>query len=180
MDSLPIIETERLILSSLSDEDIQDCVEYANNLNAQQYTLALPYPYTEKDAKFFIDLCKEQFEKGNSIPLGIRIKTTKKLIGSIELRFKNFDKAEIGYMLNEVYWCNGYATEALKALISFGFRNLQLNKIYAFHLLGNDASAIVMQKNNMQYEATLKQHVKKNDIYFDIVLYSILKDDFIS
>ncbi len=177
MKSFPVIETERLLLSSLTYEDIADCVEYANNEKAQQYTLAIPFPYTEEDAKNFVDLCKEEFNKGNSITLGIRIKETRKLIGSIELRLKKFDKAEVGYMINEAYWNKGYTSEALKAMLSFGFRELHLNKIYAFHLLGNDASAAVMKKSNMQYEATLQQHVKKNDAYYDIALYSIFKNN---
>jgi len=91
---------------------------------------------------------------------------------------KMFNNAEAGYWIGVQYWGNGYCTEALKAIINYGFGTLQLNKIHAHHITTNPASGRVMLKCGMSIEGSLKKHILKNNVYEDIVLYGILRDEF--
>jgi [ribosomal protein S5]-alanine N-acetyltransferase len=74
-------------------------------------------------------------------------------------------------------WGCGYATEAVRALVSYGFTELRLNRIQGRHLIRNPASGRVMQKIGMSYEGTFRQSIRKWDLYEDLAMYSILVDE---
>jgi RimJ/RimL family protein N-acetyltransferase len=58
-------------------------------------------------------------------------------------------------------------------VLTFGFRQLELNKIYATHFLNNPASGKVMEKNGMVKEGELKEHIRKNGEYLSLVQYRL-------
>ena len=62
-----IIESKRLILRNWKDSDIQDLVEGLNNINVSKWMVSVPFPYTEKDAKNFIEYAKQQDDSSNCI-----------------------------------------------------------------------------------------------------------------
>ena len=64
-------------------------------------------------------------------------------------------------------------------MLHFGFTTLKLNRIYAYHLPRNPASGRVMQKMGMTYEGLLRQAAKKGDSFEDLILYAILREDFL-
>ena len=68
-------------------------------------------------------------------------------------------------------------SEATKPVLNFGFENLSLNKIYAYHMVRNSASSRVLQKNGFQPEGLLRQRVRKWGIFEDVILLSILRQD---
>lgn len=95
-------------------------------------------------------------------------KDTGELIGSISLMInKIHKKAELGY-----------CTEASQAIIEFGFKNFDLNRIFALSFEGNAGSWRVMEKAGMEYEGTRRQDVVKNGVSVDLKSYSIIRDDF--
>jgi ribosomal-protein-alanine N-acetyltransferase len=61
-------------------------------------------------------------------------------------------------------------------MLRFGFDELELNRIYATYLARNPASGRVMQKAGMQYEGTLRQAVRKWDVFEDLAYYGILAE----
>jgi ribosomal-protein-alanine N-acetyltransferase len=68
-------------------------------------------------------------------------------------------------------------TEAVSAIIDYGFNNLNLNRIQAMHFSGNDASGRVLIKAGMTYEGTLRQYVGTGNINYDCLMYSMLRSD---
>ena len=119
MNSFPKIETERLILNELQFKDIPVIVKYASNKNISNFTLNLPYPYSEKDAIYWINLANEGFKKRTHLIFGIRLRTTYKFIGGIGITIEQkFKRAEIGYWIAQKHWGKGYATEATKSIIN--------------------------------------------------------------
>lgn len=78
-----IIESKRLILRNWKDEDIEDLVEGLNNINVAKWMAGVPFPYTKKDAKSFIEIAKNQDEKVK-ISLAIVLKENNKVIGGTE------------------------------------------------------------------------------------------------
>jgi len=112
------------------------------------------------------------------INLAIVIRESGEIAGTIGLMMKpEHDKAEIGYWIGVPYWNCGYATEAAKAVIDYGFTEWNLNRIDAGHFDRNPSSGRVMQKLGMQYEGKLRQSIKKWDEYLDVEYYAILRSD---
>lgn len=175
MEKFPIIETERLILSQLEEKDIPFITEYLQHRIYSDLTSNIPYPYTENDAIFWLKMSKEAFENEIGYTFGIRNKE-EELIGAIGLHDRDDDKAELGYWIGIPYWNKGYVTEAGRAIVDFGFKELGLNKIYATHFFHNPASGKIMEKIGMEKEAVLKQHAKKDEEYFDLAMYSIFRN----
>lgn len=175
MKKFPVIETERLILSELKQEDIPYVVEYLQEKVFSELTSNIPYPYSGEDAKYWLNISREAFETNKGYTFAIRNKENK-IMGAIGIHGRGDDKAEIGYWLAVPFWNQGYVTEAAKAVIDFGFKELGYNKIFATHFLHNPSSGKVMEKAGMEKEAILKQHLKKDGEYFDIALYSIFKN----
>jgi ribosomal-protein-alanine N-acetyltransferase len=87
-------------------------------------------------------------------------------------------RAEIGYALSRRYWGEGYMSEAVNAVIEFGFREMLLNRIMARCEVNNIASARVMEKVGMQLEGILRQHLFVKGRYWDLKIYSILREEF--
>jgi len=176
MNEFPRLETERLILDKITEEDIPQIVIYLQDKIFSDYTSNIPYPYRKEDAEFWLKLSAEAFQNRKGFTFAIRDKTGK-FLGAIGLHDEGSDKAELGYWIGIPNWNNGYVTEAAKAIIDYGFRELNFNKIYATYFPHNPASGKVMDKIGMKKEALLKQHLKKNGKYYDIPMYSIFKEN---
>lgn len=111
---------------------------------------------------------------------GIILKSTNKLIGSVGLICdpkRENDKARmIGYSLSADYWRNGYMSEAVYAVIKYGFRDLKLDLISAYCYPHNFRSKKVLTKFGFQYEGTLCKCEKLyNDKVYDNECYVLLK-----
>ena len=176
---IPTLNTERLILRRLSLSDQNDIFEYASIPEVSTY---LPWkPHTKIENTFdFLKLVEQEFEDLKFIVFGIELKKEKKLIGTIALR--NWDKPDhcidIGYAISKKYWNKGLTTEAVKAIIKFGFEKLNANRIEAHCDKDNVASYCVMEKAGMKYEGTLRQKVLIKNKFTSMKFYSVLKEEF--
>ena len=86
--------------------------------------------------------------------------------------------AEVGYSLSRAHWNHGYMSEALNAIVEFGFTKLGLNRIEAQHESDNPASGHVMANAGMKFEGTLRQRIYNKGRYADVDLYAIVRSDF--
>ena len=85
------------------------------------------------------------------------------------------EMAEIGYWIGKPHWGKGYCTEAVTALVQYGFDSLGFERIFATHFRKNPASGRVMQKAGMKFEGRLRHHVKKWGEFYDLEVYSLLR-----
>ena len=178
-DVFPEMETDRLISTEIKTEYIPKIVEYASNKNISAYTLNIPFPYNEKDAIYWINMAITGFKERTNFIFAIRLKAENKFIGGIGLALeKKFSRAEIGYWIAEPFWNNGFASEATNVIISFGFNELGLNKITSSHFEVNPASGKVMIKCGLRQEGILKEHVCKNDVFHNLLVYGLTKTEF--
>jgi RimJ/RimL family protein N-acetyltransferase len=108
--------------------------------------------------------------------LAITLAQGGQLIGNCGIRMKTPDarEADIGYELDPGYWGRGYATEAASRLLAFGFRDLELHRIWAWCIAENVASAHVLEKIGMQQEGRLREKEWMRDRWWDTLLYAIL------
>lgn len=176
------IESKRLILRNWKDEDVNDLVQGLNNIEVAKWMAGVPYPYTEKDAKNFIEQAKKQDEK-IKISLAIVLKENNKVIGGTEIR--NINKkdgtAGGGIWLNEKYQKNGYGTEAFSAKIKFCFEELGLRRIENGYFKGNDKSHNMQLKLGYKDEGIRRKGflcLATNE-YVDECITGLLKDEFI-
>ena len=174
----PALETKRLILRPFNLQDAPVVHALVSAREIADTTLAIPHPYEPGMAEAWIGSHQKGYDEGNSVHFAITVRESSQLVGSIGLQIQPVHSyAEMGYWVGVPYWGNGYCTEAVGAVLKYGFEERQLNRIYAVHFKRNPASGRVMQKNGMVYEGCLHQHVRKWDGYEDLMQYGILQTE---
>ena len=128
---MTVIESERLILRSWKDEDIDALWEGLNNIRVSKWLAGVPFPYTRKDAEDFISYAKQCDAGTKDRMLAIVLKENGKVIGgtSIEGISQKDGTAGGGIWLNEKYQHNGYGTEAFSARTAYAFDVLGLRRM---------------------------------------------------
>lgn len=174
------IKTSQLLLNLPTEKDLVDFLAQINSTDEYSKNLFnIPYPFPKENALKWLQNSAQGIESGETIRFAIREKEVGKLIGTIGLHLnKEHQKAELGYWLGKNFWRKGYLTEALKAVLEFGFKELNLNKIYATHFLFNPNSGKVMLKAGMKFEGLQKQEYLQHGEFLDVNRYSLLKQDF--
>jgi [ribosomal protein S5]-alanine N-acetyltransferase len=175
----PILVTERLALRELRDGDAPAIASGAGDRRVAKYLLQVPSPYPVSLAKRWVIARRDWWDLGRGVTLAItRRDEPDKLLGTVSLRrYARDRRAELGYWLAVPVWGQGIATEAVRALVDFGFRELVLARIYAQVIAGNRASTRVLEKLGMVEEGTHRQHVRKGHRLHDIVLYGLLRSE---
>ena len=175
----PILETTRLLLRPFAATDAPDVQRLAGAPEVADTTLNLPHPYAVSDAEQWIASQPARFAAGSNVAYALTRRTDGVLLGAISLMniSERHRRAELGYWLGVPFWNQGYMTEAAAALIDYGFDQLSLHKIIAIHFARNPASGRVMQKIGMRQEGVQRQHVCKNGVFEDEVLYGVLAEE---
>ena len=176
------IESDRLILRSYEDSDIDDIVEGLNNIEVSKWLGNVPYPYTEADAKNFIERAKRNDETVK-ISLAIMLKENNKVIGGTEIR--NINKkdgtAGGGIWLNAKYHGKGYGTEAFYTKIKYCFEELNLRRMENGYFEGNKQSKRMQEKLGFKQEGIRrkKYYCLATSEYKDECITGLLKEEFI-
>ena len=169
------IETKRLILRKFKINDAADILEYAGDPQTVEYLVWDGLSSLEEAVNAIYDY----YWSGNGI-WALELKDGGKMIGTIDLRLNHeHDKASFGYVLNRNFWGCGYMTEALSAVISLCFKQLEVNRMEAHHYVKNPGSGRVMEKAGMKKEGYFVKSRKIKGIFHDCVHYGITKDDYI-
>lgn len=178
--NIPTINTDRLILRKITIDDVDDMNEYSKNQSVTKYLTWSPHP--DKAHTFeYINYLQMRYRTGDFYDWAIVWRDTGKMIGTCGFTRFDYpnDSAEIGYVLNPEYHGLGIVTEAVKAVIEFGFSNLALNRIEGRYIAENLASRRVMEKNGMIYEGIRREGMLIKGRYRDIGVCSILKSEFV-
>jgi ribosomal-protein-alanine N-acetyltransferase len=175
----PCLRTVRLLLRAFSLADVPQLVALAGNYEVAKNTLNIPHPYSEEDARRWVQFTQENYQQQTGYAFAMELLSNGEFIGGIGLNIeRRFDRAEAGYWLGQPYWGQGLASEALAAVLHFGFDELELNKIYATHIAENPASGRVMLKNGMVKEGELAQHTKRDGRYYDLWQYRLTRSEY--
>jgi ribosomal-protein-alanine N-acetyltransferase len=180
IETIKKIETKRLVLREINESDVEGIYKVFSDPEVAKYDWFRPI-VSKDDAIKFIKRYKEEFQAGEEITWGIELKDTKELIGICCLG--DFDdgsrRAEIGYDIVQDKWNNGYATEAVEAIVKFGLREIDLNRIEAFITPGNDASVRVLEKLNFIKEGVVRERDLIKGKLEDGIIMSILQKDIV-
>lgn len=174
MSRKPTLETPRLRLRPYTEEDISEFLPLIGSREVAATTLRIAHPYTEQDARAFLELSKDP----DKLWLAITLRNDDRQIGGIGLRVdQQHQHAELGYWIGVPYWGKGYATEAGREMLRYGFENLKLHRIFASHFKHNPASGNVLKKLGMRYEGCQRGHLLKWNQFVDSELYGILRHE---
>lgn len=171
----PVIETERLILRRITNDDVNEIFELRSNPETMQY-IPRPLVKTTEDALDHIAMIEEKIISNIGINWGITLKGNSKVLGIIgyyRMQPENY-RAEIGYMLLPDFHGKGIISEAVNRLIAYGFNDLKLHSIEAVIDPENFASEKVLQKCGFVKEAHLKEAEFYEGKFLDKVIYSLL------
>lgn len=179
MNNLPELNTDRLILRPPAPKDAPAFKKLAEAVEIAENTF-VPHPYTSEMAKEYIRFTKENWQTGEGANFVIVRQNDNQVLGSIS--YKDIDhkhhRAEFGYWIGKPFWNNGYATEAIKAIIQYGFEKLDLHRIYATPFGENKASQRVLEKAGMMKEGVMKDHIYHRGEYKDFWVYGLTEEQF--
>ena len=154
--------------------DLENLVALANNKNIAQYMAdVFPHPYTTEKGKTFID-----FATSNPNSKIFAIIINEKPVGSIGLHIQTDilkKNAEIGYWLGEEYWGKGIIKHAINQMVDYGFKNLDIVRIFARIYGTNIPSQKVIEKANFVLEGKFEKTIYKNNEFLDELIYAIRK-----
>jgi RimJ/RimL family protein N-acetyltransferase len=171
--------TSRLILRPLTHADAPLIQDVASVREIADTMISIPHPYPDGEAEQYIQRQIAEFEAGHSVSFVIERKFKKEFCGIIEVRDigREHSQAELSFWLAVGVWGQGYMSEALKPLLRFGFEDLGLNRLYAYHMVKNPGSGKVLEKNGFVQEGILRQRVRKWGVFEDVKLWAILRKD---
>ncbi|MGD9275646.1 MAG: GNAT family protein [Candidatus Pacearchaeota archaeon] len=175
------LTTKRLILRDIKNSDEKNLIKNINNLKVSKNLFVVPYPYTKKDAKWWINHCNGKKKNKESYNFVIELKSEKKLIGGIGL--DKLDKfqgtTELGYWLGEKYWKQKIMTEAVKEILDFAFDKLKLRRVDVHAYTENKASNALIKKMGFTFEGRGRKamRAKSTGKIHDANIYGLLKSE---
>ena len=169
------IETPRLLLRPFEEGDYDDLYEFLSQRKDDQFEA---YPdITYENGREHLG-----YRVGSGDFYAMELKKTGKVIGNIYYGKRDFDAREVGYIVNKNYQRKGYALEALKAVLEWGFAE-GLHRAYAECDPRNECSWKLLEKIGFRKEALLRQNVwfrkdgEGNPIWQDTCVYAMLPQD---
>src|SRR6266404_953891 len=144
---VPVIETERLVLRAPRFEDANMIATLVNDRRIAENTLRIPHPYGLADAQSFITGANAS--DGETVFLITRRDAT--VLGACGVARFGEEPPEIGYWLGVPFWGQGYATEAVRAVIDHAFGDLGYDAVAGGARVSNPASRRVLEKCGFQW-----------------------------
>jgi ribosomal-protein-alanine N-acetyltransferase len=173
----PTLQTERLLLQQIEQDDIQNIYNGLSNPDVIRYygisfdTLKA----TEEQMIWFKNL--EETKTGIWWKISSRYNKIFYGAGGFNGLSNEHKKAEIGFWLLPEFWGNGYMQEAFSLICSYGFDHLKLNRIEGFVDSENQNCKRAIEKMNFKLEGTMRECEFKNGKYLNVDIYSKLKGD---
>lgn len=150
MSKEPVIETDRLILRSITLNDAKDCFGWASDKRVNQF---MPNPIMT-DIRQTIQWIQSTLTDETEWHWAFVLKETNQVIGSGSIgphaQMKGY--WNIGYNLHYDYWHKGYCTEAMKAIMDFAHKKLGIKKFCADHAVDNPRSGKVLEKCGLKFD----------------------------
>ena len=177
----PQLETRRLILRRMKKTDYRDMYDYASREDVTRYLTWYPHPnlmYTLR----YLSYIATRYRAGEFYDWAVIWKENRKMIGTCGFTAFHYEhnSAEIGYVLHPDYWGKGVAAEAVRAILEVGFLTLNLHRMEARFMEGNDRSRRVMEKVGMTFEGMQRDAMYIKENYITVGTCALLADDYIA
>jgi [ribosomal protein S5]-alanine N-acetyltransferase len=178
LEPFPILKTDDLILRQLSSSDSGTIFEIFSDDQVTQYYDLETFTNFEQAEKLIAHF-QTRYEQREGIRWAITRRSDGEMIGTCG--FNGFNRQAsrvvIGYDLLRASWGQGATVQAVKGMLEFGFRRLELHRIEAYVDPENTASIRVLEKLGFQREGLLRDHGFWKGKYWDVVSFSRLRTD---
>jgi ribosomal-protein-alanine N-acetyltransferase len=177
-ETVPELATERLLLRGPRLRDAPDINVFASDPEVQRYN-AKPHESLE-ETRAAIEDAIDKFERGEEMTWAVTLRDSGRVIGGVSLfdwnRYHRY--AQLGYDLAQDCWGRGLASEALRAVIGFGFATMQLNRFEVTTLAVNERSIKLLHRLGFQREGTRRRRILEDDGSFqDSALFGLLQSE---
>ena len=175
------ISTERLLLRQLVQEDAEAIFQYRTKKEIQKFQSW----GTKSEAELrssIAKLSKQNCQMSGWYQIGIALSESGILIGDCGIHTLECDSrlAEVGITINPDFQRNGYASEALKAVLAFLFEKLKKHRVSASVDPNNVASLNLMRAVGMRKEGHFVESTWFNENWVDDVIFSLLEKEWLS
>jgi len=166
-----LIETKRLILRQMTEDDTESFLEIFTDPKAMKYFGII---FDQSQIDNWVKSNLEHQEKHGFSLFSVVLKSNDEVIGDCGLESEEIDgefRVGIGFDFKSKYWNNGYATEAATAVLDYGFKEYDFDRISGWINPENAASRRVAEKVGLLIEKSIVRGGKEQ------VLYTINQDD---
>jgi len=177
---IPTLETERLRLRPFTFDDEAAVFALVSDPEIARF-VRFEAHRDIAETRAFLELVEQCYRRGAPFAWAIVRREDDRLIGSCGFVSQAGEKksAEIGYWLGKPYWGKGYAVEAARALVRFGFEQIGLERVEAKCFIENRAGQRVIEKLGMKFEGTDRSEMIKGE-YPELRLYSMARREWFS
>ena len=179
--TFPSLATPRLILRQSVPGDAADLFSYLSDAEVMKYDdPTIPFQDIA-EAVSAIESSRQRFVDKLSINWGIVLKDENRLIGGIGFYFleRRSYTADLGYTVARPYWRRGIATEAVRAVMQFGFETMRLHRINVDTRIDNIASLRLLENVGFRYEGLRRECIRNEDSsYQSWALFGMLENEY--
>lgn len=176
--SFPYLETKRLLLRQTTQEDVEAVFAVFSDPKVTQFH-DLSTLIHLREANQIIERRVRGFESGSGIRWAIADRQNNYLIGSCGFTWlQQANAAEVGYELSSQYWRQGIMSEALRAILQYGFIEREIQFVIAEIMIENIASRKLLEKLGFQSQGILEKHGFWKAKYHDLERFKMAKTDF--
>ncbi|HEU4882182.1 MAG TPA: GNAT family protein [Longimicrobium sp.] len=174
-----ILHTERLVLREFTADDWQPTFAYENDPRYLRFYERDAVTERQCQALIYQFILWQGEQPRGKAQLAITLADTGQVIGNVGVRRETAAEslADMGFELSPEHWGRGYATEAARAMVDWGFGEWGLERIHAHCVSENVASARVLERVGMRLEVRLRDHQRFKGRFWDLSLYGILKSE---
>lgn len=175
------LETDRLVLRPFTEDDYDVLHEMRSNEEVSRYLYSYPFSperthdfLQEKIAGASVD------HEGQWLSAAATLRETGEVVADVALLWASDEhrQGEIGFVVHPAHQGMGYATEAARPLLAFGFEKLELHRVIGRLDARNDGSARVLEKLGMRREAHLVENEWIKGEWQSEIVYAVLADEF--
>ncbi len=175
----PTLQADRLRLRPFVADDAEALKAIAGAREVADTATDVPHPYSLATARSWIAGLPHYFRTQTAVHFALELRHRAELIGSAALRDIDAGnaRATLALWVGVPWWGAGYATEAARELLRFGFTELALHRVEAQPLVRDPVSPHVLRKIGFKQEGTLRQSLRRWDVFEDVAIYAILRQD---
>lgn len=177
--TIPTLETDRLILRKILPEDEDDMYEYSRDPETSKYLLWEPHA-SRNFTRGHIRYLQAQYQKAAFFDWALVLKETGKMIGTCGFTeiYEREKRAEVGYVIAPAFHRKGYAPEALKRVMEYGFETLSLTSLSGRLMEDNKASEKVLTRLGFQRDDRKKESIHKRGKKQRILTFTLTKEEY--
>ncbi|MBZ0282699.1 MAG: GNAT family N-acetyltransferase [Anaerolineae bacterium] len=178
--AFPVLNTPRLTLRQLLPSDAEAVFQIRGDYEVTKYNTGKAYA-TVQEASDLISAIESAYQAQNEIRWGITRKGHSLVIGMCGYNYwvRHDRRGSVGYDLARAHWGQGIMSEAVRAVVEFGFNHMGLNRIEADADARNVASTRVLEKIGFQREGLQREQFYEVGAFHDLVLFGLLKRDYL-